>query len=92
MKNRNNGYKVMRSILPFMNTTCPWCKQPLDIQGIKRYIKFMETPKMERGLRVIRKHIDVTIDHKYPVSKGGTDDIKNLQLMHRICNEEKGGR
>ncbi|MBQ0013353.1 MAG: HNH endonuclease [Proteobacteria bacterium] len=33
---------------------------------------------------------DLTIDHIYPKSKGGSDDITNLQPMHRICNETKG--
>lgn len=33
---------------------------------------------------------DLTIDHIYPKSKGGSDDIRNLQPMHRECNERKG--
>lgn len=30
-----------------------------------------------------------TIDHLMPVSKGGTDDMSNLRLACRRCNEEK---
>lgn len=33
---------------------------------------------------------DITIDHIQPVSKGGTDDIKNLQLAHPHCNQKRG--
>ena len=33
---------------------------------------------------------ELTIDHTIPRSKGGTDDIKNLQPMHGKCNFEKG--
>ena len=33
---------------------------------------------------------ELTIDHIVPKSKGGTDDIENLQPMHKLCNCEKG--
>lgn len=32
---------------------------------------------------------DITFDHIIPVSKGGTDEIENLQLAHFSCNQEK---
>lgn len=32
----------------------------------------------------------VTIDHRVPKSRGGTDHISNLQLAHRRCNAERG--
>lgn len=31
-----------------------------------------------------------TADHKIPVALGGTDDLHNLQPMHRRCNLAKG--
>lgn len=33
---------------------------------------------------------DLTIDHLYPVSLGGTNDLSNLQLLCRKCNAKKG--
>jgi len=33
---------------------------------------------------------DFSWDHIYPKSKGGKNSIKNLQPMHKICNELKG--
>lgn len=33
---------------------------------------------------------NLTIDHKFPVSKGGLDDPHNLQFMCRSHNSEKG--
>ena len=35
-----------------------------------------------------RKNFDV--DHWKPVSKGGTSEIDNLDLMHKSCNQSKG--
>lgn len=35
---------------------------------------------------------DLSIDHILPVSKGGTNDLANLQTMCRPCNSRKGAR
>ena len=32
------------------------------------------------------------VDHVKPVSKGGMDTLKNLQLLHSRCNIRKGNR
>jgi 5-methylcytosine-specific restriction endonuclease McrA len=33
-----------------------------------------------------------TIDHIYPKSKGGKDDIENYQLLCKVCNEDKSDK
>lgn len=33
---------------------------------------------------------DLSIDHRQPVAKGGSDDDENLQVMCRECNGRKG--
>lgn len=35
---------------------------------------------------------DLTIDHEKPKSKGGGNEIDNLQTMCRSCNSSKGAR
>jgi hypothetical protein len=35
---------------------------------------------------------NVSIDHVTPLSRGGTDDLDNLQLLCRSCNRKKGTR
>lgn len=32
---------------------------------------------------------DIRIDHILPASKGGSDDIENLQLAHAFCDKMK---
>ena len=34
----------------------------------------------------------LSIDHKYPVSRGGTDIFENLQTLCRSCNASKGDK
>ena len=34
---------------------------------------------------------DMTVDHKIPLSCGGTDNIENLQPAHLWCNRIKNG-
>lgn len=33
-----------------------------------------------------------TIEHRRPLSKGGTNDLDNLALAHRMCNTSRGNR
>jgi hypothetical protein len=35
---------------------------------------------------------DLTVDHIYPWSLGGTDDLDNLQTLCRSCNSKKGAK
>jgi hypothetical protein len=44
-----------------------------------------------KGYSVLTKQILMTKDHIQPVSKGGSNDLKNLQTMCENCNGLKGG-
>lgn len=33
-----------------------------------------------------------TVDHIIPCAKGGSDDLENLQLAHRVCNRNKSDK
>lgn len=32
------------------------------------------------------------VDHRHPISKGGTDDLDNLQILCRDCNIKKSNK
>ena len=33
---------------------------------------------------------DLTVDHIIPLSRGGTNQLSNLRLVHSLCNQIKG--
>jgi transcriptional regulator with XRE-family HTH domain len=35
---------------------------------------------------------EVVVDHVVPLTRGGTDDLANMQITHRRCNQRKGRR
>ena len=41
------------------------------------------------GEKILTMH-EATIDHIVPLSLGGLDNIKNMQLAHSKCNQKKG--
>ncbi len=42
------------------------------------------------GCRVLFPYRNMTVDHETPQSKGGGDNIENLQLLCGACNSMKG--
>lgn len=44
-----------------------------------------------KSCRYCRSKENLTIDHKVPITQGGTDDISNLQCLCKRCNGIKSG-
>ena len=47
-------------------------------------------PECPHCRKAIKTQDELTIDHIVPRSKGGTDNVENLQPMHKKCNSDKG--
>lgn len=90
---RNYGQGVRKTDLVaqlyhLQEPICPLCKRSL-LPEINLWIAWKER-KSINGQRVRRKDANINIDHIVPVAEGGTNDIHNLALTHRRCNDIKG--
>ncbi len=64
-------------------------KHRTQIRGYREILKELLT-KYKFSCVLCTSKNDLTIDHIKPVSKGGSDEINNLQIMCRSCNSKKG--
>lgn len=45
--------------------------------------------RLDRKIRNTDDPRFITFDHILPSSRGGTDELRNLRLAHRFCNEAR---
>lgn len=80
---------------------CMLCHRRLDYDLLGRYKlmkkEWMESKELRDRYREFKiywrtalKELGLNIDHIKPVSLGGSNDWENLQIVHSICNYEKG--
>lgn len=76
------------SIMPLIS--CPLHRQPKPRRKPLPFRKVWDRD----GWQCVKcgTHKNLTVDHVIPVSKGGTDDLGNLQTMCGSCNSRKGNR
>lgn len=75
---------------------CPYCQSKLEIRigrqripGKLRHQVFVRDNYRCVECGATNKETQLEIDHIIPVSKGGTNDINNLQTLCRECNRAK---
>lgn len=56
------------------------------------HIDWQYVEQLERVCNMCKTLEDLTIDHVKPLSKGGTNDMNNLQILCRKCNASKGAK
>lgn len=78
---------------------CPYCGTHLKeregrkpIPGYLRHQVFVRDNYRCQECGATNKETTLEIDHIKPVSKGGTNDIDNLQTLCRECNRAKSAR
>jgi 5-methylcytosine-specific restriction endonuclease McrA len=65
----------------------------MAISANKRHNVFMKTfYHCAYCGKILDKHEDLTIDHKNPKAKGGTDEMDNLVGCCKSCNQLKADR
>lgn len=50
------------------------------------------TNKLCHWCKMEMSYKEATVEHLVPLSKGGTNDIKNLRLAHQSCNQDRGNK
>ncbi|MDE0018276.1 MAG: HNH endonuclease [Candidatus Poribacteria bacterium] len=61
----------------------------------RRHIKSKLHVKQSGLCNICRRHLsinDATIDHRIPISRGGVNAQRNLQLLCYDCNVNKGSK
>ncbi len=84
---------LKRLLYPFFRKMLIEAWQKNAIHRRKQIIAILNVYKYgELTCELCKKKIkrNATIDHKIPLSKGGTHKFSNLQMMHYQCNQKKG--
>lgn len=89
--NSNFEYELSRDFLRFA-----WDYYNLNTSNIRNPDVKRRFLNMEKvGMECKHCHTnsgDFEVDHKIPLSKGGKDEIENLQILCKKCNRKKSGR
>lgn len=61
-------------------------------QSVRPHLRAMVYERDGHTCKACGSDEDLTVDHIYPWSLGGTDDMENLQTLCRSCNSSKGAK
>lgn len=85
---RPSEYKERKGLLPHYDRYSP--RKP--ISGSKRYTVISKSAGRCVACGVSSRKVPLDVDHIMPKSRGGTDDISNLQALCYECNRQKRDR
>ena len=81
------SYRFLRFAWDYYNLNTSTIRNP----EIKQKFLKMQGDKME-CCHCGNKDGDFEVDHKIPLSRGGKDEINNLQILCKSCNRKKAKR
>lgn len=86
---RGGSKEIYLTLIVTRDHVCKICGRSIEQEIIEweiwcREVRLRQKPTRKRG------EIDLNLDHIVPRSRGGSDDLENLMLVHRQCNLMKG--
>lgn len=84
---------IVLKLLENREWDCAICGVSLvnEVEQLKEYYNQQyDGAKMRKKTK--RTSINIDIDHIYPKSKGGVNELFNFQLTHRECNKKKSDK
>tara|TARA_R100000664_G_C2645546_1_gene68527 strand:- start:24 stop:269 length:246 start_codon:yes stop_codon:yes gene_type:complete len=69
-----------------------YAKEYKDFHGKPEEIKRRSMRNKARRKKGLKKGDPREVDHKRPLSKGGTNSVNNLKIKSRSSNRKKGAR
>lgn len=88
-------FQLIAELYDLQGDICPLCKHSIS-EDVALWLKYIDQKRRGKSGRrkgekkIKRKNVNLNIDHIVAVANGGTDDIDNLALTHRRCNDIRG--
>ena len=74
----------IRALIKRDGLKCHYCGKKLSLRDDGLPLEYY------RSLRILNEYQRLTLDHKKPISRGGTDRLYNLVIACASCNTRRG--
>lgn len=67
-------------------------KRRIEFNKLSNERKLLLIERDGHECKICKAQMHLTVDHVMPLSRGGSDDLKNLQLLCKSCNSQKSNK